>query len=192
MRFPYQWLLVALLATIFAHSAAHAMIMDSSAAGFTLRFEAKTKQSAEKSYKALTNSIDQWWSSEHTYTGDAKNMYIEDHQGGCFCERLPAGGGIVHMTVVYAAPGSLLRMRGSLGPLQELATVGAMTWEFSAVEGATRVRLWYAVGGYAPDGLASMASIVDRVVGEQFTRFARYLDTGSPEPARATEQAQKP
>lgn len=166
----------------FARS--HAAVADSSDLGFTLKFSALAKATPYKSYRALTNSVGKWWSSEHTYTGDARNMSIQDRPGGCFCERFPAGGGIEHMRVVYSSPGEALRLIGALGPLQEMGMQGSMTWTFAAEGEGTRIKLTYAVGGYCPGGPAALAPIVDRVIGEQLDRLIRFLETGFPDPRK--------
>ena len=49
---------------------------------------------------------------------DAKNLSIDARPGGCFCEKLPNGGGVEHARVVYVAPREVLRLSGALGPLQ--------------------------------------------------------------------------
>ena len=162
-------------------SKAHAEIADSSDVGFTLKFTALAKATPDKSYRALTNSVGKWWSSEHTYTGDARNLSIQDRPGGCFCERFPAGGGIEHMRVVYSSPGEALRLLGALGPLQEMGMQGSMTWAFAKEGDGTRIKVTYAVGGYCPGGPGALAPIVDRVIGEQFDRLLRFLETGFPE-----------
>ena len=41
-------------------------------------------------YAALP-AIGRWWSSEHTYSGDAANMSLKAEAGSCFCERWPGG-----------------------------------------------------------------------------------------------------
>jgi hypothetical protein len=180
MRSIRQGLTVALACLAFGSGASRAAVVDSSEAGFTLTFEAKAKATPMKSYRAVVNSIGKWWSSEHTYTGDAAHLYIEDRPGGCFCERFPVGGGIEHMRVLYSDPGRALRLSGALGPLQEMAITGRMTWNFAQVEEGTEIRLTYAVGGYGPGGLAPLAGIVDRVISEQFARFVRFVETGYP------------
>ena len=86
------------------------------------------------------------------------------------------------MTVVYADPGKLLRLTGGLGPLQELAVSGMMTWAFTQQAGnKTTITFTYAVGGYAPGGLAALAPFVDMVLGTQVARLRRLIDTGRAE-----------
>ncbi len=174
-------LVCAVVFLLLSVGASHAAVVDSSDVGFTLKFNSLAKATPEKSFRGLTNSIGKWWSSAHTYTGDAGNMYIEDRTGGCFCERFPTGGGIEHMRVVYSNPGTALRLLGALGPLQEMGMQGSMTWEFAAEGEGTRIKLTYAVGGYCPGGPAALAPVVDQVIGEQFGRLIRFLETGFPE-----------
>ena len=58
---------------------------------------------------------------------------------------------------------------------------GNMTWEFEDAEEGTRVRFTYAVGGYSPMGLDTIAPAVDGVIGEALGRLKRYIETGCPE-----------
>jgi hypothetical protein len=108
-------------------------------------------------------------------------LRIEPRQGGCFCESLPSGGTVEHLSVVYTDPGKALRLTGGLGPLQATAATGALTWEMSGTEDGTTITVAYAVGGYVPGGIDSWSAGVDRVVGEQLERLARFIDTGNPE-----------
>jgi uncharacterized protein YndB with AHSA1/START domain len=56
-----------------------------------------------------------WWSSAHTYSGDARNLKMELRAGGCFCETMPKGqGSIEHGRVVQAMKGKLLRLSAPL------------------------------------------------------------------------------
>ena len=64
----------------------------------------------------------QWWSKDHTYSGDAARMSLQLRPGGCFCETLDGGGGIEHMRVTFVQPGERVVLTGSLGPLLYEAT----------------------------------------------------------------------
>ncbi len=55
---------------------------------------------------AAFGRVGQWWSNEHTYSGDAKRMSLQMRHGGCLCETLEDGGGIEHMRVTFFSPGS--------------------------------------------------------------------------------------
>jgi hypothetical protein len=60
---------------------------------------------------------------------------------------------------------------------------GNMTWEFLDADEGTRVRFTYAVGGYAKDGMETLAPAVDYVIGEALDRLKAYVETGNPETA---------
>jgi hypothetical protein len=116
--------------------------------------------------------VQSWWDPQHTYSGASRNLSLRLSPGGCFCERLPAGGLVKHAEVVQMRPGTLLRLSGALGPLQELGAAGALSFALAAVEGGTQVTLTYRVAGFSPDGLDKLAPIVDQVLGEQLKRYA--------------------
>lgn len=84
------------------------------------------------------------------------------------------------MTVIFANPGQLLRMIGGLGPLQSMAVTGVMTVTFTTNPEGTRVEISYAVGGQPSHRLDKLAPAVDQVLGAQWERFARFVDTGKP------------
>jgi uncharacterized protein YndB with AHSA1/START domain len=117
-------------------------------------------------FRALVD-VGSWWSKDHTYTGDAGNLSIAAQPGGCFCEKLPNGGGVEHGRVVNVAPGALLRLDGALGPLQELGVSGSMTWQIAASGQGSTLTMTYVVGGYAPGGLDKLAAVVDQVLSQQ-------------------------
>lgn len=149
--------------------------------GFTLRNTAMLSVPPAKAYAAMLE-VGRWWSSDHTYSGDAANLSIEAKPGGCWCERLPSGGGVQHMTVVLLMPGKQARLAGGLGPLQSMGAAGSMDWKFEAADKGTKVELVYAVGGYAgaAAGFKDIAPGVDSVLKAQFERYKRYAETGKP------------
>ncbi|HUV12342.1 MAG TPA: ATPase, partial [Acidobacteriota bacterium] len=79
------------------------------------------------------------------------------------------------------APGKMLRMTGGLGPLQALGVAGSLTLILEETSQGSNLDVSYQVGGYLKDGLASWASAVDGVLGEQFGRLKRFIETGNPE-----------
>lgn len=163
-------------AFLFAASA-NAKVTSQSASGFVLAHEADVAIDPKAAYEAFVN-IGAWWSDGHSFSGAAKNISIEPKAGGCWCEALPNGGSVQHMTVVHANPGAMLVFRGGLGPLQFMGVAGAMTIKFQAQEKGTHVSVVYAVGGYDPDGFKTMAKAVDGVLGEQIARYAAFASTG--------------
>ena len=159
-----------------------AEVMSVGPSGFAVKHEVAVKAAPGPVYDTLTAKVGSWWNPEHTFSHDARNLAIAAIPGGCFCERLPDGGGVQHMTVVYAGPGKALRMTGALGPLQGLGLAGSMTWDLAKSEAGTKLVVTYGIGGYMAGGFEKIAPIVDGVVGEQVGRLKSFLETGSPSP----------
>jgi hypothetical protein len=174
------FLLVAITIIAFILKSAQASVVDSSAAGFTIKHSFQTDKSPDVVYQAFASRVSQWWNPEHTYSAKSENLAIELKPGGCFCERIGTQGAIAHMTVLYADPGKILRMTGGLGPLQQYAVTGVMTMEFGGDAKGTKVQFTYTVGGYVPGGLEKLAPLVDQVMVEQMSRFERFVKTGKP------------
>jgi hypothetical protein len=152
----------------------NAAVVDSSYYGFTIRQEYSINNVPDSAFHNLVYYIGKWWDSEHTYSGKASNLWIDAVAGGCFCEKLPNGGSVRHMTVVFAQPGKTLRMEGGLGPLQSMAVNAVMTFTFSGEGSGTKVTISYVVGGYVPGGLQKMSVLVDRVLADQMKRFQNF------------------
>ena len=158
-------------------SAARADVLDSSAGGFTIKIVVQVPAPAATVYRAIVDRVGAWWDSNHTWSGSASNLSIDATAGGCFCERLPNGGGVRHMTVVYVDPGKLLRLNGGLGPMQDMAVSGSMTWKLAETEGRTALEVTYKVGGYMPGGLDAVAKPVDGVLTGQIHRLKKFVET---------------
>lgn len=157
-------------------SDASAEVLDSAPGGFTIDHTTEIAASRADVYWAAVNDIGEWWSDDHTLSGDAGNMYIEARILGCFCERLGEAGGVVHLVVTFVNPGVILRLSGGLGPLGLMGVNGNMTWEFDDGGSGTIVRLSYAVGGYLAEGLDSIADAVDGVLVEQMARLKSFVE----------------
>jgi hypothetical protein len=89
------------------------------------------------------------------------------------------------MEVVNVAPGRTLRMSGGLGPLQGMASAGSMTIGLSPAPAGTKLELTYAVAGYLPAGMSTLATPVDSVLTDQFNRLKNFIERG--DPAKAPE-----
>jgi hypothetical protein len=153
-----------------------AEVRDSSAVGFTVREIVVIAADPNDVYHSLVADIGSWWDSAHTFSGNAKNLSINDNAGGCFCEKLENGGSVRHLEVVFADPGKMLRMIGGLGPLQSMAVTGSMMWSFSKIDAGTNVTLTYSIGGYRSGGLQNLAPLVDNVLFEQLKRLKEYME----------------
>jgi uncharacterized protein YndB with AHSA1/START domain len=171
-------LAIALLTPAFAR----ADVADSAATGFTVKFAVTIQAPPKDVYRRLVHNVGDWWNPMHTFSGDAHNLSIDDKPMGCFCEKLPSGGGVRHMEVVNVDPGKTLVLSGALGPLQSMAATGSMSIQLAAAGDGTKVSVAYAVIGYLPGGMNTLAPIVDSVLTEQFTRLKSLIENGKAAP----------
>ena len=128
-------MLAAILSGVLCSSAI-AEVVEATPNGFLVRFEVTVNAPPDKAYALMTGEVGNWWNMDHSYSRDGKNLTIDARAGGCFCEKLSNGGSVQHMLVVFASPGSTLRMLGGLGPLQNTGVAGSMTWRFVAAHSA--------------------------------------------------------
>ena len=177
---PTALILSASLCAMVCITAA-ADVTDAGAGGFTTVNETTIGAARETVWQAAVTEIDQWWSSDHTISGEASRLRIDAKPQGCFCEDLGEDAGVVHMTVTMLNPTVVLRLTGGLGPLGLMGVDGNMTWEFSDADDGTAVKFTYAVGGYRPGGLDSIASPVDNVIAEALLRLKAHVETGDAE-----------
>jgi uncharacterized protein YndB with AHSA1/START domain len=168
-------LTASLIASLIA-TQANGDVLDAAAGGFTISYQTEISAARIDVYNAAVNNIGDWWGDDHTYTGDAGNMYIEAKTQGCFCEKLDADSGVVHLVVTFVNHGEMLRLTGGLGPLGLMGVNGNMTWEFTDSEDGTIVTLNYALGGYMAGGLDSIAEAVDGVLVEQMTSLKAFVE----------------
>lgn len=173
-QFPTRLALVPLLLAL-APAPASAELAPGITSGFEVRLVRELHTTPATAYRVAVHDVGRWWNPAHTYSGVAANLSLQDRPGGCFCERL-AGGGVQHLQVVYVERGKQLRLLGGLGPLQELAAQGAMTWRFERAGDGTRMTWTYRVAGLEPAAAASLARVVESVVTEQADRLTRRLE----------------
>jgi uncharacterized protein YndB with AHSA1/START domain len=168
-----------MLAFLCASTPASAEVLDATANGFALKISLEVNAASAELFRALSQ-VSSWWDSSHTWSGSAANLSLDDRAGGCFCEKLPGGGSVQHMTVVFTDGAKTLRLVGSLGPLQALAVTGSMTFTISDQAGKSRLELTYNVGGYAQGGLSQLAPLVDSVLAGQLQRLKNFAERGTP------------
>src|SRR5258706_15488588 len=158
--------------------AARAEVTDKSAAGFEVTEKATVAAPIGKVWDAVMRP-DKWWSSGHTWSGDAKNLYFDP--SGCFCERLKRGA-VRHMSIVYNDGATTLRLFGGLGPMQFTGATGHLGFTLKPTGDKTELVVTYDVGGYAKGGLAeTLAAPVDMVLGQQVARLKKQVETGKPD-----------
>jgi hypothetical protein len=190
---PTPRLLPALALLVLA-APAQAEVTSVSEAGFVIRLEAESPASKTDAWRALI-APGKWWSSAHTYSGDAANLYLDAQASGCFCEKLPKPadapegqrmGSVEHMHVVYAdPPQGVLRMKGGLGPLQGESANGTLTITVRPTPQGSKFTLEYVVGGYTRIKNEDLAPAVNGVLDEQLKRLVALL---APPAADAAEQ----
>jgi len=160
-------------AMFLAPATAHAEVVGANNNGFEIRHAVQVVMPIERTFDAFTR-ISQWWNKEHTYSGDSANLTLSPTPGGCFCERMPNGGGIEHLRVAYVEPGERLVLTGPLGPLLYEATTGVMDITVERIAGGSRLTLNYRVAGFANGGADKLAPLVDQVLGDQVARFRKF------------------
>lgn len=157
-----------------------AAVRQADPAGFLIESRIAVPATPTAAFAALVD-VGRWWDGAHSYSGDPANLSIAPVAGGCFCERLPAGGSVEHGRVIQAVPGRTLRLAAALGPLQREAVTGVLDWTITAAPGGGSVIVQrYAVGGHVPGGLASLAPVVDGVLTAQLARLGERLSRQPP------------
>ncbi len=170
---------VALTTALLFVPATRAKVVSQGAAGFMISHETEVAVDSKAAYDAFVD-VGRWWNDSHTFSGAARNLSIDPKAGGCWCEALPNGGSVRHMTVVQANPGAMLVFNGGLGPLQFMGVAGSMQVTFKAKDGSTNVTVVYSVGGYDPDGFKEISKAVDGVLAEQMKRYGSFASAGKP------------
>ena len=170
---------------------ATAKVVDQSEAGFTVAHTAQVAAAPADVWKML-RMPQNWWSKDHSWSGDGANFWLDSQAGGCFCEKLPdtgAGvGSVQHARVLFSKPGQMLRLSGAFGPLQGEALNGTLTIQIKATPTGSALRFDYVVGGYMRFKVADIAPAVDKVIGEQLIGLANALGGALP-PSREEKAA---
>lgn len=148
--------------------------------GMVVKLEATASAPPAKVFEGLVAHVGQWWEPRHTYSGDSSNLSLDPRPGGCFCEKLPNGGGVEHLRVVYVAPNQALRLVGALGPLQASGLAGSLTFQLAETPSGTRIQVSYVVGGFMEGGFEKMGPIVESVLATQIGRLKLFVETGKP------------
>ena len=175
--------IAAFIVLICAAAPARAEVTSASPSAFVIEAEANVGASPVETWRRLAR-VERWWKSDHTYSGDARRLSLDLRAGGCWCERWGDGQSVEHMRVVLVMEHEgvrTLRVVGGLGPLQEMAVNGVLTFTVAPHASGAKITIVYRVLGDAGSGLDQLAPVVDGVLSEQFARLSRYTATGSPE-----------
>jgi len=166
----------AILAGVLAAAlpvAAIAEVKAAAADGFLIEHRYSIAAPAARVWESLLHP-ERWWPADHTWSGVPGNLSLAPDSGGCFCERWD-GNSAEHARVVMAKPGELLRLRGALGPLQEMAVTGVLTITLAAKDGGTEAVVTYRLSGDPSHKLDGFIAAVDQVIGLQFANFAKAV-----------------
>jgi uncharacterized protein YndB with AHSA1/START domain len=180
MEGTMKHLLVLAGALALSATAASAAVTDFAPNAFELTETAHIAAPRDKVYAALITPS-RWWSSAHSFSGNAANFTFDARAGGCWCETLPNGGSAEHFVVVDAEPGQTLRLRGAMGPFQALPVESVMTWTLKDSGNGADITLVFAVSGYLKGGFEKISHVADAVFAEQVGRLQHFVETGSPE-----------
>lgn len=177
----------ALAVTLAVAAPARAEVVQQADNGFVVQHSVTVSTDPDATF-AMLRTPAKWWDKDHTWTGNAENLYMDAQAGGCFCELIPNDattesgapqrtlrGSVQHMQIVYVDPGRLLRLSGGLGPLQGEAVNGALTFTLKPIKGGTRITMDYVVGGFMRMKTAEIAPAVDNVMTSQLSRLGMAL-----------------
>ncbi|MGA9423233.1 MAG: hypothetical protein WBW61_12795, partial [Rhodanobacteraceae bacterium] len=132
--------------------------------GFFITLSAPVAATPARAWSGIVQ-VQHWWSDEHTWSGKAANLSLKAEAGGCFCEHWKDGS-VEHGRVIMALKDRLLRLDAALGPLQELALDGILSFQIVGDDaGVIRLEIDYRVNGASGSGLDSYAPQVDAVLG---------------------------
>ncbi len=141
---------------------------ESASDGFVISFNQRVDAPPGNVYATIAG-VERWWSSAHTYSGDAANLSLKAEAAACFCERWKDGS-VEHGRVVLALRDKFLRISTALGPLQGKAVNGILSFQLQPADGGTSLTLAYRVNGAPKSALDKDAPAVEGVLKEQFER----------------------
>ncbi len=163
-----------LLATMFSVPS-FAELTQSGPDGASIRHEFQIGAAPAEAWQALLHP-EKWWPDDHTWSGSSAHLSLNATAGGCFCERWD-GGSAEHARVIMAQPVRMLRMRGSLGPLQEMAVTGVLTIKLAPTESGSHAIVTYRISGDSSHALEGFMPVVDKVIGQQFAAWQKFSST---------------
>lgn len=179
MKIPQRAFVLGFLVATPALTSAN--VLETSPDSLTIETSVLVEAAPEAAFETLWRDLPRWWDSAHTWSGDSANLSLEPKAGGCYCEQLPAAGGSVqHGRVIFFQPGKLLRLEAALGPFQEMAIQGVLTFRIQAEGSGTRVTVNYRVSGAITVDPVKLAPMVDSMWAGQMRRFQNFVATGKP------------
>jgi len=175
----------AALAFLLIAGGARGAVIEATDQGFAVEETAHIAATPDKVYAGLIHP-ESWWNPQHTFSGNAANLSLDAKAGSCLCETMPNGGSVQHLVVVFADPGSTLRLRGAMGPFQAQGVDGALTFTLKPADGGTDLVLDNNVGGFVKGGFGKWPEAADGMLSDLAVRLKFYVETGRtlPPPAK--------
>jgi hypothetical protein len=165
---------LAALVVLAAPVPASAEVVSAAANGFDVHGTVDLTAAPDAAWSSF-GAIGAWWDPAHSYSGKAENLTLSLKPGGCFCERLPGGGGVEHLHVTYVDPGKHhVIFTGALGPLLNMATIGVLDVQVKPAASGSQLTYDYRVAGFASGGADKFAPLVDSVLAAQMQRYRAY------------------
>lgn len=161
---------------VYSSHIADAEVKQSSPTGFSIQVSRTVDIPASEAYRLMIEDFSKWYNADHSYSAKAENLSLDLKQH-CMLEKLPDGGFVRHMEIVFHQPGKVFRMTGGLGPLQGMGVSGALTFSFKAEGNKTEISMSYNVSGADFLNLDKIAGPVDQVLVDQMDRLKKHCNT---------------
>ena len=149
---------------------ANAEVVNASPDGFELKLERHSERLPKPQFDRILR-ISEWWSGEHTYSGDASNLRITTLAAGGQWRETWAAGDVEHGRVLSGSRADgiwMVRFEAALGPLQGMGVNGVLTIEVKpSGDTGSNVSFSYMVTGADFQELDQIAPVVDGVLEEQ-------------------------
>ncbi|GGY49669.1 hypothetical protein [Parvularcula lutaonensis] len=159
------------IAGAIAITSAHAEVASASEHGFVLEHEVTSPFAPDALWHRLMQPA-QWWDPDHTYSGDAANLSMEDTAGAYWREDWDTGS-VIHGQVLLVKEGEELILSAPFGPLISTAADCRWTIRLEPTEdGGTLIKSSHTIAGVPGTGLEELAPAVDFVMGNGVKRLA--------------------
>ena len=165
---------VPIAAVLALTPASTAEVTEKAPDGFVINLE-RSSELTVSAVQAKARDIGGWWSSAHTYSGDAANMSLEAAGGSLFWIERWEAGFVEHGRVLVDMENeaaATFRLQAALGPLQEMGVNGVLSIvsEAETDEGTPEesvIRFQYVITGASFSGMDGIADVVNMVLTEQ-------------------------
>ncbi len=141
--------------------------------GFQIHLERTSELPSNLQYARMATFSD-WWSSAHTYSGDAENLSLTEVAPGGIWVETWEGGSVLHGEVIAAMHrdgNHVVRFDASFGPLQSIGVEAVLTISINQDGERSKVVMDYFVTGASFQALSDIAPVVDAILTEQINRL---------------------